>query len=63
MTPLIAIGINHKTAPLAVRERVAFAPERLLDALRELIGKTPASEASILSTCNRTELLCSAAPN
>jgi len=46
-----------------VRERVAFAPERLLDALRELIGKTPASEASILSTCNRTELLCSAAPN
>lgn len=63
MTPLIAIGINHKTAPLEVRERVAFAPDRLLDALRELTGKTPASEASILSTCNRTELLCSIEPN
>ena len=63
LTPLIAIGINHKTAPLEVRERVAFAPERLMDALRELIGKTAASEASILSTCNRTELLCSATPD
>ncbi|MBL1294250.1 MAG: glutamyl-tRNA reductase [Thiotrichales bacterium] len=63
MTALIAIGINHKTAPLEVRERVAFAPERMVDALHEIIGKTPASEASILSTCNRTELLCSAEPS
>jgi len=63
LTPLVAIGINHKTAPLEVRERVAFAPERMLDALREIIGNTPASEASILSTCNRTELLCSVEPN
>ena len=46
-----------------MRERVAFAPDGMLDALRELIGKTPAIEASILSTCNRTELLCSAAPH
>lgn len=42
---------------------MVFAPERLVDALRQLIGETPACEASILSTCNRTELLCSASPS
>jgi glutamyl-tRNA reductase len=52
---LYALGLNHQTAPLAVRERVVFHVERLRDALTEL-KKGLAREAAILSTCNRTEL-------
>lgn len=55
---LIALGINHKTAPVEIRERVSFAPERLTDALHELTSSHEVSEAAILSTCNRTELVC-----
>src|SRR5881394_1596312 len=52
---LYALGLNHQTAPLAIRERVVFHVERLRDALTE-IKQTLAREAAILSTCNRTEL-------
>ncbi len=52
----IALGINHKTASVEVRERVAFAPDQLCDALRELCQQAGAREAAILSTCNRSEL-------
>lgn len=52
----LALGINHKTASVAVRERVAFTPEKLVEALRELCRLTPSREAAILSTCNRSEL-------
>ena len=52
---LFALGLNHQTAPLAVRERVVFHVERLHDALKEL-KRGLAQEAAILSTCNRTEL-------
>jgi glutamyl-tRNA reductase len=52
---LFALGLNHQTAPLAVRERVVFHVERLNEALGEL-KRGLASEAAILSTCNRTEL-------
>lgn len=55
---LLTYGINHKTAPVSIRERVAFAPERVNDALRELVGRPAVNEAAILSTCNRTELYC-----
>src|SRR5882672_5713042 len=55
MSSLYALGLNHQTAPLAVRERVVFHVERLRDALGELKSSL-ASEAAILSTCNRTEL-------
>lgn len=55
---LIAIGINHKTAPVEVREKVSFAPENLSLALRDLISRPRVREAAILSTCNRTELYC-----
>ncbi len=55
---LIAVGVNHKTAPVSIRERVSFAPERLADALKELTSTPEVSEAAILSTCNRTELVC-----
>src|SRR6185312_2799030 len=56
---LFALGLNHHTAPLAVRERVVFHVERLREALAEIRGAL-ASEAAILSTCNRTELYVAA---
>ncbi|WP_439886261.1 glutamyl-tRNA reductase [Pseudomonas sp. MBLB4123] len=52
----IALGINHKTASVAVRERVAFTPEQLVEALQQLCLRTASREAAILSTCNRSEL-------
>lgn len=54
----IALGINHKTAGVEVRERLAFAPEQLPDALQRLREETATQEVAILSTCNRTELYC-----
>ena len=56
---LFALGLNHQTAPLDVRERVVFDLDRLRGALRE-IKRGLANEAAILSTCNRTELYFSA---
>jgi glutamyl-tRNA reductase len=55
---LFTLGLNHQTAPLAVRERVVFHVERLHEALGEL-KRGLAHEAAILSTCNRTELYVS----
>ncbi|BCD84736.1 glutamyl-tRNA reductase [Pseudomonas solani] len=52
----LALGINHKTASVDVRERVAFTPEQLVEALRQLCNLTASREAAILSTCNRSEL-------
>ncbi len=53
---LVALGINHKTAPLNVREKVAFSPEQLPAALQDLIELSTLKEAALLSTCNRMEL-------
>jgi glutamyl-tRNA reductase len=53
---IVAVGINHKTAPVAVRETISFNPDRLSAALTELLGTVECREAAILSTCNRTEL-------
>ena len=50
------LGINHKTAPVALREKVAFSEERLLAALHTLRQETGVAEVVILSTCNRTEV-------
>ncbi len=55
---LITIGINHKTAPLDLRERLAFTPQSLPEALLSLKKLEHIEEASILSTCNRTEIYC-----
>jgi glutamyl-tRNA reductase len=55
---LYVIGVNHTTAPIQIREHVAFNSDHLGSALRELTLHD-ASEAAILSTCNRTELYCS----
>ena len=57
---LFALGLNHTTAPLPVRERVVFHVEKLFDALGELTRGKSVAEAAILSTCNRTELYLSA---
>ncbi|OOO01647.1 MAG: Glutamyl-tRNA reductase [Chromatiales bacterium USCg_Taylor] len=56
--PLLVVGINHKTAPIAVRERVMFTPDRLPHALSEFRRVEGVNEALILSTCNRTEIYC-----
>ena len=56
---LVAFGINHQTAPLNVREQVAFNADAMVPALRDLVGHGAAKEATILSTCNRTEVYCS----
>ncbi|GAA4870800.1 glutamyl-tRNA reductase [Luteimonas vadosa] len=53
---LLAIGINHQTAPVAVRERVAFAEPAVSAALATLHAMPQVSEVALLSTCNRTEL-------
>jgi glutamyl-tRNA reductase len=59
---LHVVGINHRTAPVDVRERVVFEPARLPDALRELMRLPQVHEAVIVSTCNRTELYCVVGP-
>ena len=53
---LFALGLNHHTAPVSIREQVAFRPELLTQALGDLVRAKPVKEAAILSTCNRTEL-------
>ena len=50
------LGINHKTAPVALREKVAFSEDRLISALRALRQENGVAEVVILSTCNRTEV-------
>lgn len=52
----LALGINHKTASVDIRERVAFTPEQMVSALQQLCRQQPNREAAILSTCNRSEL-------
>ncbi|HEX4759200.1 MAG TPA: glutamyl-tRNA reductase [Thermoleophilaceae bacterium] len=53
---LLALGISHKTAPLALRERLALPEGRAASVLRELVGHSDIHEAVAISTCNRTEL-------
>ena len=55
---LLALGINYTTAPVSVRERLAFPAEILCDAVTDLWQQQYVSEAAILSTCNRTEIYC-----
>jgi len=55
---IITLGLNHKTAPVDIRERLAFSPESLAQAVKSLSAIGNIKEAAILSTCNRTELYC-----
>ncbi|HCA77945.1 glutamyl-tRNA reductase [Alteromonas alba] len=56
---LIALGINHKTAPVELREKVAFTPDSLVEALSSLKHLNGVDESVIVSTCNRTEVYVS----
>ncbi len=56
---LLTIGINHTTAPIEVRERLAIPDSMLPNALKKLFHVPSVEEAAIVSTCNRTELYCS----
>jgi glutamyl-tRNA reductase len=60
---LFALGINHSTAPLEIREKVAFAPEKMVDALQQAGRDLGLEELAILSTCNRTEVYVYPAPD
>ncbi|MEO7936729.1 MAG: glutamyl-tRNA reductase [Dokdonella sp.] len=55
---LITLGLNHRCAPVALRERAAFSADATGSALTELLAQPGVREAVILSTCNRTELYC-----
>ena len=55
---LLSLGINHQTAPVDIREKIAFSAEQMTDALSELQGFSAINESVIVSTCNRTEIYC-----
>jgi len=55
---LLTLGLNHNTAPLEIREKVVFAPDRITNSLQSLTNLSSVEEAAILSTCNRTEIYC-----
>jgi glutamyl-tRNA reductase len=56
--PILALGLNHRTAPVAIRERLTFGPDVIVGALRDLQAQSDVKESLILSTCNRTEVYC-----
>ncbi|MGC6386904.1 glutamyl-tRNA reductase [Ewingella sp. S1.OA.A_B6] len=56
---LLALGINHKTAPISLRERVSFSPETIEKALSSLLQQPLVQGGVVLSTCNRTEIYLS----
>ncbi len=60
---LLAIGINHNTASVELREKVAFGPDKLSDALSQLSSSSHVNGSVILSTCNRTEIYCDVKPS
>lgn len=60
---LALIGVNHRTAPVALREKLAFAEEALAAALAQLKAQEGVREAYILSTCNRVEIVVSGREN
>ena len=55
---LYTFGINHKTAPVLIREKLAFSEASIEPALKKLVKYTAATEAAIISTCNRSEIYC-----
>ncbi len=58
--PLHVLGLNHHSASLEIREKLAFAPEAQPGALTELAARPGVAEAVLVSTCNRTEVYCRA---
>src|SRR5207237_975813 len=60
---IVLVGLNHKTAPVEVRERLAFTDEACADSLRALVDGEVVREGLIVSTCNRVEILAASAGN
>src|SRR5881394_188938 len=58
---VIVLGLSHRTAPVALRERLTVVPEQADAVLRELAGLPGIREAALLSTCNRVEIYAVAA--
>lgn len=56
--PIFVLGINHKTAPVELREQLAFNDASIPAALADLRAQPEVDEAAIVSTCNRTEVWC-----
>lgn len=56
MSEVLALGLSHKTAPLALRERAAMTEGRAAGCMRDLVGEAIIDEAVVISTCNRTEI-------
>ena len=56
--PIVTLGLNHNTAPLDIREQVAFAGDSLAEPLGDLRSIDGIEEAAIVSTCNRMEIYC-----
>ncbi len=54
---IVLAGLSHKTAPVAIREKISFPEEKLPEALKNLTSRKGVSEAVILSTCNRVEVI------
>ena len=54
---IVLVGLNHKTAPVEVRERLAFTEEACAEGLQKLVDSERIQEGLILSTCNRVEIL------
>src|SRR5262245_54504005 len=57
---IVLLGLSHKTAPVEVRERLAFKESILPEALSDLVDRQTVDEGLIVSTCNRVELIASA---
>lgn len=58
--PIVAVGLNHKSAPLDLLERLSISEEQLAKALHQLLGYEHVAEGAVLSTCNRIEVYASA---
>jgi glutamyl-tRNA reductase len=56
----LLVGLSHKTAPVDVRERLAFSDDEISAALTALVDREAIGEASIVSTCNRVEIVATA---
>ena len=54
--PVFVVGLNHRSAPLELLERLAIGPERRPKALAQLLDRDHVKEGAILSTCNRVEV-------
>ena len=53
---IISVGVNHKTAPIEIRERISLSEVQNKEFITDLISSGLAHEAMVISTCNRTEL-------